>query len=176
MIIAGVDPGVTGAVVLYDPSKSPASGLRWVVLDMPMVGDKAELNAPVLRDFLRKYMPGRAFVEKVGAMPSIPGPNGARRGMGAASAFRFGDICGSIRSTILCCDVGIVPVTPQSWKKTYGLKGSDKEASRLCAVRLFPDLAPQMNLKKHHARAEAALIAAHGANRLGADRLGLTAA
>lgn len=166
MRILGVDPGLNGALAIFDPSKSPASGLRWVVEDVPVIGDdKRELNAAVLRDFLRRYSPDHAFVELVSAMPSIPGPNGVRRGMGATSAFRFGGVFYGLKAVLSCCDVPFETITPQSWKKYYGMKGPDKEASRLKALNLFPDASAFLARKKDQNRAEAMLIAKCGAAR-----------
>jgi crossover junction endodeoxyribonuclease RuvC len=43
---------------------------------------------------------------------------------------------------------------------------SDKEAARALALRLFPACAEHFRLKKHHGRAEAALIAKFGAETI----------
>lgn len=170
--ILGVDPGVSGALALFDPSRTAASGLRWVVDDIPVFGDeKRELNAGALRDWLRRYSPDHAFLELVTAMPSIPGHKGAaRRGMGAAGAFRFGGFFYALKAVLSCCDVPFTLVTPAVWKKASGLKGSDKEASRLRALQLFPELSGPLSRKKDQNRAEAALIAKHGADRAGGAR------
>lgn len=162
--ILGVDPGLGGALAIFDGSKTPASGLRWVVEDVPLVGDekRRELNAAALRDWLRRYSPDHAFVELVSAMPSIPGPNGVRRGMGATSAFRFGGVFYALKAVLACCDVPYEMITPQSWKKSFGMKGPDKERSRLKAVQLFPDAQRFLARKKDQNRAEAMLIAQCG--------------
>lgn len=162
MRILGIDPGITGALAIFDHNKTPESGLRWVVWDMPVVGDPAELNAPALRDFLRRYIPDHAYLERVTAMPSIPDSTGKRRGMGAASAFRFGGTFYSIKAVLGCCDIPVTLVTPQTWKKASGLKGPIKEASRQRALQLFPDQAETLRLKRHQNRAEAMLIARYG--------------
>ena len=41
----------------------------------------------------------------------------------------------------------------------YNSLGSDKEASRVGALQLFPSQAEELKLKKHHGRAEALLLA-----------------
>lgn len=162
-MILGIDPGVSGALALFDPARTAASGLRWIVEDIPVIGDeKHELNAGVLRDFLRRYSPEHAFMEFVTAMPSIAGPDGKRRGMGVAGAFRFGGFFYALKAVLACCDVPYTLVTPASWKKFHGLKGSDKERSRLRAIQLFPELSERLKRKKDQNRAEAALIAEYG--------------
>jgi len=50
-------------------------------------------------------------------------------------------------------------VRPAVWKKAFSL-GTDKEASRLRAMQLFPGA--ELRLKKHHGRAEALLLAHYG--------------
>ena len=167
MAILGIDPGVSGACALFDQTKTPASGLRWVVIDLPVIGDtKREINAAALRDWLRKHSPEHAYLELVTAMPSIAvGPGGVRRGMGAAGAFRFGGVFYAIKAVLACCDVPYSLVTPQSWKKAFGLSGSDKEKSRGLALRLFPDGAPALARKMDQNRAEAMLLAKYGADK-----------
>lgn len=167
-MIVGIDPGVTGAVAFFDPDKSPASGLRWVVEDMPVVGDPAELNAPALRDLLCRFNPEHAFLEQVNAMPVIVNrATGARGGMGATSAFRFGGMYFGIKAIVACCDIPLTTVRPQAWKKLHGLAGPDKEADRQRALELFPDQVKVLSRKKDHNRSNAMLIASYGAATLG---------
>jgi len=166
--VVAIDPGVTGAAVLYWPDRSVESGLRWVVMDLPTVGDpKRELNPAALRDWLQRHSPDHAFLELVTAMPSIPGADGVRRGMGAAGAFRFGGFFYALKAVIACCNIPYTMVTPQSWKKQFGLKGGDKEPSRKRALQLFPDQATMLARKKDQNRAEAMLLAKYGADKLG---------
>jgi crossover junction endodeoxyribonuclease RuvC len=157
----GVDPGLGGALAIYDPDKTHLSGMRWIVLEMPIVGDPPEVNAPAIRDWLRKYSPDQAYLERVNAMPSIPGKNGLRRAMGAQSAFRFGGTFYALKAILACCDIPVSLVTPQTWKRQYGLKGPEKELSRLRALELFPEASTYLGRKRDQNIAEAMLIAAH---------------
>jgi hypothetical protein len=50
---------------------------------------------------------------------------------------------------------GMTIINPRDWKKIYGL-GTDKDASRATAVRLYPN-APVSRVKDHN-RAESILI------------------
>jgi len=50
-------------------------------------------------------------------------------------------------------------VIPAKWKKQMGLINKDKDMSRMKALQLWPDRAEWLRYKKHHNRAEAALIA-----------------
>lgn len=83
---------------------------------------------------------------------------------GVTGAFRFGGIFFGIKAVLACCDIPVQLVTAAKWKKHYGLIGSDKERSRKKAIELFPDQVNTLQLKKHHAKAEAMLIAAYGAH------------
>ena len=51
----------------------------------------------------------------------------------------------------------VVGVSPADWKRTFGLRRSDKDASRAAAARLFPGA--DVARKKDHNRAEALLLA-----------------
>ncbi len=96
-----------------------------------------------------------AVVERVSAMP----------GNGAVSMFNFGRSYGDVRGVIGALDIPLHFVTPQKWKKHFGLT-SDKDQSRLRAIRMFPAVADQFKRKKDDGRAEAALIALYGAEVL----------
>jgi len=87
--------------------------------------------------------------------------------MGAAGAFRFGGFFYALKAVIACCNIPYTMVTPQSWKKQFGLKGGDKEPSRKRALQLFPDQATMLARKKDQNRAEAMLLAKYGADKLG---------
>lgn len=156
--ILGVDPGLSGACVVYAPQFSVKSGMRWNVIDLPTIGEGSQrrINAPALRDFITKFTPDHAFVESVAAMPK----------QGVSSGFRFGRATGAIDAVIACCGVPISYVHSIRWKKHHGLKGPDKEQSRMRALQLAPELSIFLERKKDHGRAEAALLALYGAHCL----------
>lgn len=165
MRILGIDPGINGAAAIYSTDAH-----AWMVIDLPTVGQDGQrrINAPALKDWLAKYAINRAFLELAQAMPSIPGADGVRRGMGSVSSFHYGRTAGAIDATVACCNIPITYVTPQSWKRFYGLKGADKELSRAMAIQRFPTLARHLERKLDNNRAEAALIAYYGAAIAGA--------
>src|SRR5260221_6646590 len=164
MRIAGIDPGVSGALAVID-----TDGNHLVVVDIsdiPTLGDAARRDVDdlsligCLKDFRRDH----AYVEIVRAMPSLPGADGERRSMGAVSAFKFGFVAGQIRTCVRGCKVPFTLVEPVRWKRATGLKGGleGKEQARQTAIRLFPDAHGALNLKRHHNRAEALLLARYG--------------
>jgi hypothetical protein len=167
MRIGGIDPGINGALALLDVD---AEG-RLVVVDardMPTVGEstKREVDVLALIRWLKDHEIDHVYLEYVNAQPSRPDPEtGQRRDMGVASAFRFGFIAGEIRACVVGCRIPFTIVAPAKWKKLAGLPGGagNKEASRQLALRLFPDAHNLLARKRDEARAEAILIARHGA-------------
>jgi crossover junction endodeoxyribonuclease RuvC len=148
-VIMGVDPGISGAVAFYFPMVTS----RIAVDDVPVAG--GEINVAELARLIRVHRPTLAVIERVSAMP----------GQGVTSMFNFGRSYGDVRGVIGAMGVPLHFVTPQKWKKHFGLS-SDKEQSRLRAIRMFPTAAESFKLKKHDGRAEAALIALYGAEVL----------
>jgi Holliday junction resolvasome RuvABC endonuclease subunit len=146
--ILGVDPGVTGGLAFFNVL------LRTVhVYDIPAAA--GEVDAAAIIALLEHHIPAEAFVERAQSMPK----------QGVASTFKYGAAYGTILGVLA---VGRIPthrVTPAKWKKAMGLD-SDKEKSRLLAIRLFPGCG-DFTRKKDHGRAEAALIARYGAGVLG---------
>lgn len=147
--ILGIDPGVTGAVAFYFPEAPD----RIAVDDVPVAG--GEISAPHLASLIRRYAPTMAVIEKVAAMPK----------QGVVSVFNFGRSYGDVRGVVGALNIPLHFVTPQKWKKHFGLT-SDKDMSRMLAIRMFPGAADHFKLKKHDGRAEAALIALYGAEVL----------
>jgi len=155
MRIAAIDPGITGALALLE------DGVYRAVVDMPTMarsktGKKQQVNAAHVATVLQGWSPDAVVIEFVQAMPRV----GSKAGMGAASAFNFGESAGVVRGVVATLGLEAHFVTPQSWKKRAGLVGADKEASRAKAQLLWPD-AP-LARKKDQGRAEALLIARYG--------------
>lgn len=157
--ILGVDPGLSGAAAILNPDVTPRSGLRWNVIDLPVVGEGTQrrINAPELRDFLMRFEPHHAFIELATVMPK----------QGIASSGRYMRAVGAVEAIISALNIPITFITPQTWKKHYKLKGSDKEASRALALRLHPDASALLARKIDHNKAEAMLIAGYGYKVIG---------
>jgi hypothetical protein len=148
-VIMGIDPGISGAVAFYF-TEAPG---RIAVDDIPVAG--CEINAPELARMIRIHRPTFAVLEKAQAMP----------GNGGVSMFNYGRSYGDVRGVIGAMEVPLHFVTPATWKRHFCIS-SDKEQSRLYAIRMFPSVADSFKLKRHHGRAEAALIALYGAEVL----------
>lgn len=150
MYTIGIDPGITGAVAILKDGKYHA------LLDMPTFAKggsgkvKTEVSPTAIKHFIREETDSssycKAIIERVNSMP----------GQGSATVFSLGDSFGAARAVLACMDIPYMDVTPQVWKKYYGLT-SDKELSRALASKLFPEA--ELHLKKHHDRSEALLMA-----------------
>jgi hypothetical protein len=143
--ILGVDPGATGALALMENG-------RIHVWDMPTVA--GDINIDELVRIVSEINASVAVIERASARP----------GQGVSSTFRYGQGYGALRAVIGLCKIPSHLVTPAKWKRHFSLD-ADKEKSRALAIRLWPGCG-LFNLKKHHGRAEAALIAKFGAEVL----------
>lgn len=150
-VIIGIDPGCSGAIVVLDDC-----GVYQDSIFMPTVkvGTKSRVNGAAIASFLRSFdlTESQAFLEQVGAMP----------GQGVSSMFTFGHAAGVVEGILQGLFIPYSLVTPQAWKKTSGLIGSDKDAARSRAIQLYPSLRILDQKAKGQAVADALLIARHG--------------
>jgi crossover junction endodeoxyribonuclease RuvC len=116
------------------------------------VGSATRVNAAALADWIYSTEANCAKVEQVGAMP----------GQGVSSMFNFGHSCGTIMGVLAAVGTPHTLVTPQAWKKSAGLIGTDKDASRARAIQLWPHWRELDKKGVGQALADAALIAKHG--------------
>jgi crossover junction endodeoxyribonuclease RuvC len=156
MVILGIDPGASGALVFLDSETQ-----RLTVYDMPVVevkrgtGIKRHVSAQLLAAVFADIQPDAAFLEQVGAMP----------GQGVSSMFAFGRAAGVVEGVIAAIGIPLNFVTPQTWQKAMAVRGG-KDGSRMRAAELFPKQADQFKRVKDDGRADATLIAAYGAKTL----------
>lgn len=142
MIVLGVDPGArSGAYCVYDTNSHYC-----VVGDLPV--SKDGVNGAEFARIVRKENPDVAVVERVNAFP----------GQGVSSVWSFARSYGVLLGVLAACEIPVELYTPTTWKKHYHLPGKDKNAARQKAIEMFPMVAG-LNLKKHHGRAEALLLA-----------------
>ncbi len=159
MLILGVDPGLSGAMFVLAFADGHVGYSS--VFDMPTVSIsrggkiKRDIDIHQLSRVVLGWGVGHAFVEQVGSMP----------GQGVSSMFAFGKGYGIILGVLTAHGIPYTPVPPQRWKKALGVPAS-KDGARLRASQLLPDCSVQWPLKKHEARAEAALIAFYGIREL----------
>jgi len=144
----GIDVGLSGGLAAVD------TATRQLIdaVDIPTIGDGAKRRVDVLavRAWLEAHKPiEHAALERAGVMPR----------QGIASGFRYGRAAGALEAVVALLEIPLTLVEPAVWKRRLGLLGGDKETSRQRALQLFPSAHALLALKKHHGRAEAALIA-----------------
>ena len=157
LCVAGIDPGVTGAIAFYFPEHPE----RVSVDDMSIVA--GEVDGAALARKLLQFKPDCVFLERIHFMPKSSKP-------AIASMFQG---FGCIKGVVASLGIPLVVVATAVWKPAIGLAigqgktPSDKhESSRLMALRTFPAVAEHFARKKDHGRAEAALIAMYGAQTI----------
>lgn len=155
MIVVGIDPGLSGAVAVWDLSQKLLA-----VHDMPTVSIKSgkstknQLSEAMLASIIRQVKPEHAYLEFVSAMP----------GQGVSSMFNFGMGYGAIKGILAALEVPFTTVTPVKWQRDLAV-AKGKEGNRLRAAQLFPEFAHLFTRVKDDGRADAALIAHWGAIR-----------
>lgn len=147
--ILGIDPGCSGALVIVTEQGGYIDHLPMPTIK---VGTKSRVNGAAVSAWLRQYGITHAYLEQVGAMP----------GQGTASMFTFGHAAGVAEGILQGLNIPYTLVTPQAWKKSAGLIGSDKDAARSRAIQLYPELRALDAKAKGQAIADALLIARFG--------------
>lgn len=147
--VLGIDPGCSGALVLVTPQGGYIDHLAMPTIK---VGTKSRVNGAAVAAWIRKYGIEHAYLEQVGAMP----------GQGTASMFTFGHAAGVAEGILQGLNIPYTLVTPQAWKKSAGLIGSDKDAARSRAIQLYPELRALDAKAKGQAISDALLIARYG--------------
>lgn len=155
MRVLGVDPGAAGAVAMIDTDLAAL-----LVRDMPIVrvNGRAQLSEAQLAGMLREFDPDHAVVERVHSMPK----------QGVASTFSFGTNYGIVRGCLAALLVPTELVTANEWKRHFRIS-SDKAEARVVAARLFPEATALFSRVRDDGRAEAALLALFGTQRLTAS-------
>jgi crossover junction endodeoxyribonuclease RuvC len=163
----GIDPGSSGALALLEDGQCPKF---W---DTPTVQVKSG------KTFKRQLDPHAASlmlmaisqecldpllitIEKVAPMPNFRSKDdeGKPQQMGVTSAFSFGRDFGMWIGICAALQLPFQLVHPAAWKaRVMAGMGKEKDASRVKAMQLFPLAAKDLNLKKHHNRADALLLA-----------------
>lgn len=149
-MIIGIDPGASGACVALDDDGRIVSH---IAMPTYKLGKTTHVNAGALAGWLHQHRDAReVVVERVGAMP----------GQGVSSMFAFGHAAGVVEGVVGALGLPLTLVTPQTWKRTHGLIGQDKDAARARAAQLYPAERTFDLVGKGQALADAVFIALHG--------------
>lgn len=154
MLILAIDPGISGALALYNPDvdflHTEPLPVRWRMVNKQK---KTEIDLEALFQWIagRRDRITNAILEKPTAMP----------GAGATSQFNFGMTCGQIEGLLLGCELTLRTVHPAAWKTAMDVP-SDKRRSKGRAVNFFPSHAAKLQAATE-GECEAAMIALYGA-------------
>lgn len=155
MIIAGIDPGLGGALATINGDGEVS------VFDMPLLrlprGGKIrnDIDIHALAELILSQRISHAFVEQVGAMPK----------QGVSGVFMFGKCYGEVLGVLGATRTPLTLVTPRVWKAAMRTPAV-KDGARARASQLLPAYAHLWPLKKHDGRAEAALLSLYGRRQL----------
>jgi hypothetical protein len=139
-LLMAIDPGaISGAYAIFYESGPPVVG------DLPVVD--GQLNGAELGRMIREIEPSAAVVERVASMPK----------QGVASTFKFGVGVGIIHGVLMANLVQMHLVPPGTWKRHFRLTGTDKDAARALAIRLYPSV-QGLHRKRDQGRADALLM------------------
>ncbi len=170
----GIDPGKTGAIVIYDSVNRAIS--KFVI---PLIGKTLDLNNLAQRLKIFDRFNAHIFIEDVHAM----------FGSAAGATFTFGFVCGAIQGIVCTLGIPYTLVQPKAWQKVIYqgipeqrkpsykiLKGKftgqtrkgnldTKAMSLIAAKRLFPDVVLRKNERcnnPHSGIVDALLIMEYG--------------
>jgi crossover junction endodeoxyribonuclease RuvC len=150
----GIDPGISGAIVVLEDNIP----VEWSLMPTMKIGSQNRVNAVALAALIREYahrypeQPTFAYVEQVHAMPK----------QGVSSMFSFGHSCGVIAGVLGAFEIPVTYVTPQMWKMRAHLTNKDKDSARSLAIQMWPHWRELDKKGAGQALADAALIARYG--------------
>lgn len=157
VMVAGVDPGLKGAMVgigLYER----------VVNATPMPVLAGSLHEQGVREWFVEYRPAWVVIEQVNSF-----------GMGRQSAFNFGMGVGQLRGICSALQIPYILVYPKTWQKGIPGQGAKtgealKQVWQAEAQRRAPELFANYKFNKAHrsAVADAYLMACWQSRKLGA--------
>jgi len=152
--IAGIDPGLTGAIVALD-----FEAYEMHIWDTPVSivkmsgGQKRKRPEPQgFVDIFTALPIDYAMIENVHSTPND----------GHVGAFTFGKVTGIAIGVIHGLDIPLAQVQPAKWKYAMQVPAV-KEASKARASQLFPHCTAGWGRASDHGRAEAAVIALYAA-------------
>jgi hypothetical protein len=156
--VLGIDPGLSGALCLLRISDRQIS-----LFDMPVTDgrvDPAKLAGII--EMCKMQGSIVAAVENVSSMPR------------QAGAFNFGRSAGVVHGVLGAMGVSMELVSPNVWKKVYGLyklpnenQADTKNRARVIASKLWPECAANFKRVKDADRSESCLIARFWASKNG---------
>ena len=167
LTVAGVDPGLTGGLAIFDVGMSAGKLSSVALIDslkLPVTWSyryktkkSKRIDVMELDGVLDTYNVDHTFIEMVSAMPAMVA---GKTVQGAASTFNFGYGTGTVEAMFYRRDIPLTYVTPRVWKAYFTLLKTEKIAAVHKANELWPDF--EFTRPCHSGRADAALIGFYG--------------
>lgn len=161
VVYAGIDPGASGAAAfILGEGKALVCDLPTYKKQVSRKGKKGYNTQPdliAMDQALHNLENIRCWsdVRVKFAIESATMHGG--RGSLAFASFRTASLYAIWPAMLTVYQFKYTVVSPHVWKRKMGLRGEDKELSRRIARKLYPNA--ELNLKRHHDRAEALLLA-----------------
>src|SRR6516165_12265583 len=150
MRICGVDPDLAGAAAIIAANDGALPELIDAI-DLPLAGvaAKTRIDMLALRAWIETHKPDCAVIERAGSMPR----------QSVASTFKFGRATGAIEATVALCGVPMSVVEAAFGSAVSACTARRKKRRGCWQSKKFSASHALFNLRRHHNRAEAALIA-----------------
>lgn len=157
MFIVGIDPGALGAIACLNISTMDIS-----IADMPTYKSKSGKSVVNPMELLEILEPPS---NEPGSILAVLEQQWPRQHDGKVQSFASGRGYGTLETALAAHQYPLHEVSPGQWKKHFKLS-SDKGLSRRIATQRFPRQADLFKRVKDDGRAEAALIALYGKEKL----------
>jgi len=159
MKIAGIDPGISGGIVVLDGEGKIESKNVMPVMTLKGKKTRRVIDIQELADLLSSLDVNMCFLEKVTAMP----------GNGNVSMFTFGYGCGLLEMGLAAFKVPYTLVPPQTWCKVMHQGISKDIDAKQRSLMVFKRGYPNIDLRAskrcstvHSGLLDALLIAEYG--------------
>ena len=162
--VIGIDPGVTGALALFDRDSGKLLAIKDFPHDTIVVGKsrRSVVNIIRLSQLFRIDADVTVFMEKLLAIMSTDKATGERKvKQSAVSMLSFGRIGGAVEMAAAMMNFPITRVEPLRWKRAMSCP-TDKPGARARASQLFPEFHDKFKRVVDHGRAEAAIVGLYG--------------
>ncbi len=155
-MIVACDPGVSGALALWDWRSGRLDIARMPVQQKQIAGRKLRtvIDEGEVLSTLQAFSAMGAthlFIEAIGGLP----------GQSAPAAFNFGHGYGAVRMAALAAGLALEAIPPAVWKQALKVP-KDKHAARHRASEMIPTHKHLWGMAKDDGLAEAALLALYG--------------
>lgn len=157
-IVIAVDIGVTGALAAVD-ARGTCSVADLPTLEIPgkrMV--RRRIDARGLMELVRQFVPpGEVALALIEDVHTMPGRANSPQSQGSLMHSR-----GVVETVLELARLDVRAVQPATWKRWYGLIGSEKADGIEKARALYPLAESHLKRKKDHNRADSLLLAHYG--------------